>query len=86
VSAAYYLRLAFTAAQRSDDDARTPLALPQLGVAVGASLLFTTAATLALGIVPNPVLRAAQTAAHTLQVPGADTTTEGANQPQQPRP
>jgi NADH-quinone oxidoreductase subunit N len=86
ISAAYYLRLAFTAAQRPDEDVRRPVALPQLGIAVGASLLFTTAATLALGIVPNEILKAAQTAAHTLQIPGADTTTQGINQPQPPRP
>jgi NADH-quinone oxidoreductase subunit N len=87
VSVAYYMRLAFTAAQRPDDDeGRTRVALPQVGIAVGAALLFTTGATLALGIVPNEVLRAAETAAHTLQIPGADTTTQGANQPQQPRP
>jgi NADH-quinone oxidoreductase subunit N len=85
VSAAYYLRLAFTAAQRPEDDGRRPLALPQVGIAVGAALLFTTGATLALGIVPNEVLKAAETAAHTLQIPGADTT-QGVNQPQQPRP
>jgi NADH-quinone oxidoreductase subunit N len=87
VSVAYYMRLAFTAAQRPDDDeGRTRVALPQVGIAVGAALLFTTGATLALGIVPNEVLRAAETAAHTLQIPSADTTTQGANQPQQPRP
>jgi NADH-quinone oxidoreductase subunit N len=86
VSAAYYLRLAFTAAQRPEEEGRRPIAVPQLGIAVGASLLFTTAATLWLGIAPGAVLHSAQTAAHTLQVPGADTTTQGANQPLQPRP
>jgi NADH-quinone oxidoreductase subunit N len=48
--------------------------------------LFTTGATLALGIAPNAVLKAAETAAHTLQVPGADTTTQSVNPPLQPRP
>jgi NADH-quinone oxidoreductase subunit N len=86
LAAAYYLRLAFAASQRPDDEERRPFALPQVGIAVGAALLFTTGATLALGIVPNEVLKAAETAAHTLQVPGADTTTQGVNQPQQPRP
>jgi NADH-quinone oxidoreductase subunit N len=86
VSAAYYLRLAFTAAQRPEDEGRKPFALPQVGIAVGAALLFTTGATLALGIVPNVVLKAAETAAHTLQVPGADTTTQGVNPPLQPHP
>ncbi len=86
VSAAYYLRLAFTAAQRPEDEGRKSFALPQVGIAVGAALLFTTGATLALGIAPNAVLKAAETAAHTLQVPGADTTTQGVNPPLQPRP
>jgi len=86
VSAAYYLRLAFTAAQRPEEEGRRAIALPQVGVAVGAALLFTTGATLALGIVPNTVLKAAETAAHTLQVPGADTTTQGVNRPMQPQP
>ena len=86
VAAAYYLRLAFTAAQRPEEEGRRAIALPQVGVAVGAALLFTTGATLALGIVPNTVLKAAETAAHTLQVPGADTTTQGVNRPMQPQP
>jgi NADH-quinone oxidoreductase subunit N len=86
ISAAYYLRLAFTAAQRPEEEGRRPIAVPQLGIAVGAALLFTTAATLWLGIAPGAVLHSAQTAAHTLQVPGVDTTTQRVNQPQQPRP
>jgi NADH-quinone oxidoreductase subunit N len=86
VSAAYYLRLAFTAAQRPEEEGRRAIALPQVGIAVGAALLFTTGATLALGIVPNTVLKAAETAAHTLQVPGGDTTTQGVNRPMQPHP
>jgi NADH-quinone oxidoreductase subunit N len=85
VSAAYYLRLAFTAAQRPDEETGQPAALPQLGIAVGASLLFATAATLWLGINPGGILHSAETAAHTLQVPGVDTSTQGINQPQ-PRP
>jgi NADH-quinone oxidoreductase subunit N len=46
--------------------------LPQVGIAVIAALLFTTGATLALGIVPGRVLHAAETAAHTLQIPRAE--------------
>jgi NADH-quinone oxidoreductase subunit N len=69
LAAAYYLRLAFAAAQRPvDDDTYLRSALPQVGVAVSAALLFAVAGTLALGIVPNEVLRAAQEGAHTLQV------------------
>jgi NADH-quinone oxidoreductase subunit N len=87
VSAAYYLRLAFTAAQRPEDgEVRGRVALPRLGIAVGAALLFSTGATLWLGIKPNGALRAAETAAHTLQVPGADTTTQGSTESQPPRP
>lgn len=70
VASAYYLRLAFSAAQRPENDEQPmQIAVPQIGIAVGAALLFTTGATLALGIVPNTVLRAAQTAAHTLRIP-----------------
>jgi NADH-quinone oxidoreductase subunit N len=88
VSVGYYMRLAFTVAQRPEDavESRTRIALPQIGVAVGAALLFATGATLALGIVPNEVLKAAETAAHTLQVPGADATMQGVSQPQQLHP
>jgi NADH-quinone oxidoreductase subunit N len=70
VASAYYLRLAFAAAQRPDEsNVRTAFALPQVGIAVGAALLFTVGATLWLGIVPGRALRAAETAAHTLRVP-----------------
>lgn len=87
VSAAYYLRLAFTAAQRPEDgEVRGRVALPRLGIAVGAAMLFSTGATLWLGIKPNEALRAAETAAHTLQVPGTDTTTQGSTESQPPRP
>jgi len=70
VAAAYYLRLAFAVAQRTEDEdqpARMPSA--QIGIALGASLLFATAATLALGIVPGNALHAAEAGAHTLQAP-----------------
>ena len=82
VAAAYYLRLAFTAAQRPDEmEASASTALPRLGIAVGAALLFAVGATLALGIVPNAVLKAAETAAHTLQVPGTGVSPDELNQP-----
>lgn len=70
LASAYYLRLAFAATQRPDDaGASTRYPFPQIGVAVGAALLFTVGATLWLGIVPGRALRAAETAAHTLRVP-----------------
>ena len=79
LAAAYYLRLALSAAQRqTDKDARDTLPAPQVGVAVGAGLLLAVAATLILGIVPNEVLRAAQTGAHVLEAPPAQTTVYGA--------
>jgi len=70
IAAAYYLRLAFTAAQRPDEDEganRLPL-LPA-GIAVSAALLFTVGATLVLGINPGNILRASESGAHTLQAP-----------------
>lgn len=85
VASAYYLRLAFATAQRPEDDGRTSFALPQVGVAVGAALLFTAGATLSLGIVPNEALHAAEMAAHTLRVPEALQPMD-ISQPQQPRP
>jgi len=70
VASAYYLRLAFAAAQRPDDsNGVNRFAFPQVGIAVGAALLFTVAATLWLGIMPGLALDAAETAAHTLRVP-----------------
>ena len=70
LAAAYYLRLALVAAQRSNDkttESADPA--PQVGIAVGAALLLAVAATLILGIVPGEVLRAAEAGAHTLQAP-----------------
>jgi NADH-quinone oxidoreductase subunit N len=70
LASAYYLRLAFACAQRpAEDDAETPVqATPiRVGVAVSAAVLFAAAATLALGIVPNEVLRASEAGAHTLR-------------------
>ena len=70
LAAAYYLRLALATAQRPDTSAAPSTAPePQVGVAVGAALLLAVAATLILGIVPNEVLRAAESGAHTLQAP-----------------
>lgn len=86
VSVAYYMRLAFAAAQRPEEDSgRQRLALPQVGAAVIAALAFTTGSTLWLGIAPSPVLKAAEMAGHTLQVPSRDTSPD-VIPPQQPRP
>jgi NADH-quinone oxidoreductase subunit N len=85
LAAAYYLRLALVAAQRPDDET-SAVPAPQVGVAVGVALLLAVLATLVLGIVPNDVLRAAETGAHTLQAPPAPSsaTPEGALPPSQP--
>jgi NADH-quinone oxidoreductase subunit N len=70
IAAAYYLRLALAAAERiPDEDTAAATASPQVGVAIGAALLFAVAATLVLGIVPNQVLRAAEAGARTLEAP-----------------
>ncbi len=68
IAAAYYLRLAFVAAQRPVElTSASTNRLPQVGIAVTAAIFFAGAATLILGIVPGNVLSAAQDAAHTLQ-------------------
>ena len=67
LAAAYYLHLAFTAAQRPAEPSVNPPRSPQVGIAVAASLLFAVAATLILGIIPGAVLKASQRGAHTLQ-------------------
>jgi NADH-quinone oxidoreductase subunit N len=70
LAAAYYLRLAFAAAQRADDDAaENRLPMMPMGIAVGAALLFTVGATLVLGIAPGNILHATEAGAHTLQAP-----------------
>lgn len=74
VAAAYYLRLALAAAQRPADDEQPAAPAPQVGIAIGAALLFAVAATLVLGIIPGNVLHAAQSGARTLQVPAASPT------------
>ena len=57
LAAGYYLRLAFAAAQRpSEESAASQSSLPQVGVAVGAALLFAAAATFVLGVVPGECL------------------------------
>jgi NADH-quinone oxidoreductase subunit N len=87
VAAAYYLRLAFASAQRPDDqNGNTKFPVPQVGIAVGAALLFTVGATLWLGIVPGKVLHAAETAAHTLQVPQTEGPAPEISLQPQPRP
>jgi NADH-quinone oxidoreductase subunit N len=70
LAAAYYLRLALTAAQRPSSEATSESAPPQVvGIAVSAALLFAVAATLLLGIAPNSILHAAEAGAQTLQAP-----------------
>ena len=70
VAACYYIRFAVKVAQRPEAD-QSATAAPQIGVAVGAALLLTVAATLVLGIVPNSVLRASEWSAQTLTAPAA---------------
>ena len=72
LAAAYYLRLAFTSAQRPAEPDTNPARSSQVGIAVGAALLFAVAATLVLGILPGAVLKASRLGAHTLErVPSA---------------
>ena len=68
LAAAYYLRLALTAAQRPAEDQAAP-PRPHVGPAVLAAVSLAVLATLVLGIIPGATLHAAQTAAHTLQAP-----------------
>ncbi len=68
LAAAYYLRLALVTVQRPAEEAPAP-AKHRLGPAVLAAVSLAVLVTLALGIVPNAPLVAAQAAAHTLQVP-----------------
>jgi NADH-quinone oxidoreductase subunit N len=87
LAAAYYLRFALVAAQRSPvNSADKTAAAPPVGVAVGAALFFAVAATLILGIAPGEVLRAAEAGAHTLQAPSVQTTIPGFTAAQQPNP
>jgi len=74
IAAAYYLRLALAAAQKPAQRNGEPVApVPQVGVAVGAALMLSVAATLWLGIQPKEVLRGAEAGAHTLQAPAPAT-------------
>jgi NADH-quinone oxidoreductase subunit N len=68
LAAAYYVRLAFVVAQPPAADQIVP-PKPHAGFAVMAALAMAVLATLWLGIYPNASLHAAQSAAHTLQVP-----------------
>jgi NADH-quinone oxidoreductase subunit N len=78
LAAAYYLRLVLAAARRPENkNAETAVPATQVGVAVGAALLFAVAVTLVLGIAPGEVLRAAEAGAHTLQAPPPQTEVHG---------
>jgi NADH-quinone oxidoreductase subunit N len=70
LAAAYYLRLALSAASRPANTQPAAPA-PRIGIAVGAALLLAVAATLVLGIVPNEVFHAAQSGAQVLQSPAS---------------
>jgi len=72
LAAGYYLRLALTAAQRDPETAPAAVKTQQPKLLATFALLFAVGATLVLGIVPNQVLHAAQSAAHTLQAPPPD--------------
>ncbi len=86
VASAYYLRLAFAAAQAPEEaDSGVRFVYPQLGIAVIAALFFTVGATLWLGIVPGRALDAAETAAHTLQIPPSEPAPEISLQPRPDR-
>jgi len=68
LAAAYYLRLAFVAAQKPiESPTGAAIGPPRIGIAVGAALLLAVAATLILGIIPSGLLGAAEAGAHTLQ-------------------
>ncbi|MGD0787795.1 MAG: NADH-quinone oxidoreductase subunit N [Terracidiphilus sp.] len=85
LAAAYYLRLALTAAQRREKT-EAAVSAPQVGIAVGAALMLAVAATLVLGIIPSGVLRAAEAGAHTLQAPPAETGAPAFSVAQEPKP
>jgi NADH-quinone oxidoreductase subunit N len=68
LAAAYYLRLALVSVQRPSDEQTAP-PQPHVGPAVIAAVSLAVLSTLLLGIAPGAVLHAAQSAAHTLQVP-----------------
>jgi NADH-quinone oxidoreductase subunit N len=72
VAAGYYLRFALASVQRNPRAERAPASYSQAGIAVIVALILVTGATLVLGIVPGRTLHAAESAAHTLQVPPPD--------------
>jgi NADH-quinone oxidoreductase subunit N len=74
VGAAYYLQLAFVAAQRPEEPVEDRKALAPLGIAISASLALAVIATLMLGIAPGGVLKVVELGAHTLQAPQAPST------------
>ncbi len=86
LAAAYYLRLAFVAVQTPAEEASHRLALPRVGVAVAAALLFTVGATFLLGVVPTRALQAVETGAHTLQVPSPEPAATAVSAETQPAP
>ena len=70
VAAAYYLRLALTAAQKPVRRNGEPaLPKPRVGIAVAGALAILVVVTLFLGIKPNETLHAAEAGAHTLRTP-----------------
>jgi NADH-quinone oxidoreductase subunit N len=81
VAAGYYLRLALIAAQRDPEAEHCAAQSSLIGIAVGAALGLTVAATLALGIVPGPILHSAESAAHTLQAPPPESAPISAEMP-----
>jgi NADH-quinone oxidoreductase subunit N len=81
VAAGYYLRLALIAAQRDPEAEHRAAQSSLIGIAVGAALGLTVAATLALGIVPGPILHSAESAAHTLQAPPPESAPISAEMP-----
>jgi NADH-quinone oxidoreductase subunit N len=61
VAAAYYLRLIFALFQRAPENDITPVrGAATVGATAIAAIAMAVAATLGLGILPNPILRAAQ--------------------------
>jgi NADH-quinone oxidoreductase subunit N len=87
VAAAYYLRLAFAAAQRpAEQNLNVPDRSTPMGIAVGAALLFAAAATLFLGIVPDKILHASEAAAHTLRPPSDEPVTLPVTAIERPNP
>jgi NADH-quinone oxidoreductase subunit N len=69
LAAAYYLRPALAAVERHDATTSNPVPKAEVGIAVGAALFLTVAATLVLGIAPGRVLHSAQSGARTLEAP-----------------